>query len=160
MIKKYKKTTPWFESDASHNTIVLRRHDNELLSIDFLNIMDDIRNAIGWINRKTLRDVEPFTEQLFDIYNHIGMPLVICFVDFGNTWWESAKKSQSYASQEERTNAIEDSNHLVNKVLPDLAKQVYKGFVICYVDIAHYGDLRTQLGIDHQQVPSLTVNLG
>ena len=52
IIKKYKKTTSWFSSAASHNAIVLRRYDGEELALDFLNIEDDIKNAINWINRK------------------------------------------------------------------------------------------------------------
>ena len=160
MIKKYKKTTSWFEEDASHNTIVMKRHDGEIISLDFMNIMDDVRNAIGWINRKSLRDIEPFSEQLLENFNYIGLPIVFAFVDFGNKLSDQNAKLQNYGSQLERTVAIEDSMDLVNKVLPELAKKVYKGFVICHVDIATNGDLRTQLGISHLKVPSLTVNLG
>lgn len=35
------------------------------------------------MHRKMVKEVEPLTEELFQAYNDIGMPIVISFVNFG-----------------------------------------------------------------------------
>jgi len=160
LIKAFKKSTGWFENEASFNTIILKRYDGEIFKFDLFNVGNG--NAHSWISRKTVKEVEQMDEELFQVYNDIGLPILLGFVDFGRRGGSSGLvvgKTQKYQSIEDKEKAIEESKRLVEKVLPGVARTVFKAFVVCYADIADYGDMRMQFGIKHDVVPSLTVNL-
>jgi hypothetical protein len=46
----------------------------------------------------------------------------------------------------------------VNEVLPQVAKQVFRAYLICYVDINKFGYTRPQFGIDHNTLPAIAVS--
>lgn len=50
----------------------------------------------------------------------------------------------------------EESTRLVNEILPNVAKAVFKGVVITYAQVAEWGDTRSQFGVSHQEVPAIT----
>lgn len=105
-------------------------------------------------------------DELFNIYNDIGLPIVIAFVDLGlnsshpnGSLTLNAGNTQSYKTIKDRHQAIEDSQDLVIKVLPKVASEVFKAFVVCYADVTKYGYVRMQFGVNHDSFPSLTVNV-
>lgn len=53
---------------------------------------------------------------------------------------------------------LAESQRMVNEVLPELAKVLYLGMVVCYASVQSYGSARTQFGIRHTTVPSLTIS--
>ena len=65
----------------------------------------------------------------------------MCFIDF---------------SSKEGTVAA-DSKHMVNKVLPDVAKAIFKAMIVVYVDVNKMGDARRQFGIKHDVLPAISV---
>ena len=51
------------------------------------------------------------------------------------------------------------SLELVNNVLPEVAKAVYRGMIICYTDISsNFGASRKQQGLG-ERVPSIAINI-
>lgn len=126
----------------------MKRHDSELSTFDLYHMAVHRQNADAWFHRKMVKDVEPLTEQVFQVYNDIGIPVIICFVYLGDDGVsspddDSKKLKVKFYNEEERDKAIDESQQLLNRVLPKLAKEVYKGFVICYADITEWGDLRS-----------------
>ena len=74
----------WFGgAKSSLNTVLLKRPNGEIFTLDLMHSDLNKENAVAWINRKMVRDIEPFTEELF--YG-IKRQCLIAFVDFGNEW--------------------------------------------------------------------------
>ena len=44
----------------------------------------------------------------------------------------------------------------MNKVLPTVAKALFKGMLVTYADVHQWGDTRKQFGIDHKLLPAIT----
>lgn len=86
LVRKYKKETSWFENSASFNSFILKRYDGEIFVTDMINnqvfktmfSLPFSNRLIGenvpgremnhfaiYINRKSIKDVEPFHPQIF-----------------------------------------------------------------------------------------------
>lgn len=139
LVKRLKKETSWF-GDASLNTMILKRYDGELVNLDLLHINLG-ENAQTWIWKKSIKEVEELTPQMFDQINAIGQGVFMCFIDF---------------TSKEGTVAA-DSKHMVNKVLPDVAKAIYRAMIVVYIDVNKMGDSRRQFGIKHDILPAISV---
>ena len=85
LVKSIKKSQQagWF-GDASMNSIVLKRYDNEVFHLDLLEVQI-VENAYYWIAKKSIKQVEELNDQLFNAYNSIGQRILICYVDIGNS---------------------------------------------------------------------------
>lgn len=81
LIKKYRANhgTLWF-SEGSYSSIVLKRYDGKVFYHDVLLGNPPI-GFLHWINRKSIRDVEEMSGDLFRVYELCKMPIVIAFVD-------------------------------------------------------------------------------
>jgi hypothetical protein len=79
LVKKLKKETSWF-GDASLNTMILKRYDGELFNLDLLQVSMN-ENAYHWIWRKSVKDVESLSAQMFDQINMLGQGVLMAFVD-------------------------------------------------------------------------------
>ena len=55
-----------------------------------------------WLSRKSIKEVEPLTDELLVIQNLIGQPVLVAFVDFDGTGIE-------YPSEETKQLAVEES---------------------------------------------------
>jgi len=64
LVKKLKKETSWF-GDASLNTLLVKRYDGEIFNLDLLQVSLH-ENAYAWIWKKSMREIEPLSNQLFD----------------------------------------------------------------------------------------------
>ena len=51
-----------------------------------------------------------------------------------------------------------ESIRVVNTVLPNVAKAVYRAMMVMYVDVQKYGDTRKQFGVKHDKVPALSIS--
>lgn len=79
LIKKYKKETNWFPG-SSMSAIVLKRYDGEYISIDLMDSV--VAEALTtWFLRKSLKNLEQLSDELFFIQNLIGQPVLVAFVD-------------------------------------------------------------------------------
>lgn len=117
LVKKLKKETSWF-GEASLNSIILKRYDGEIFNLDLLQ-MNIVHNAFFWIWKKSVKDVEELSEEMFGQVNMIGQGVVMSFVDF-----ESQNETVAY-----------ESRRLVNTVLPIVAKALFKAMVVIYIDV-------------------------
>jgi hypothetical protein len=81
LIKKYKANhgTLWFPEGA-YSSIVLKRYDGKVFYHDILQGNPPI-GFVHWFNRKSIRDVEEMSSDLFRVYEMCKMPIVIAFVD-------------------------------------------------------------------------------
>ena len=64
LVKKLKKERSWF-SDASMNSIILKRYDGEIFHLDLVQ-MNEANHAFFWIWKKSIKVVEELNEQIFD----------------------------------------------------------------------------------------------
>lgn len=124
LVKKLKKETHWF-GDASLNTLIVKRYDGELFNLDLLQVSMQ-ENAFSWIWKKSIKEVEAMSEQFFEQVNMIGQGVMMVWVDMIN---KNPKVKQ-------------DSETLVNTVLPIVAKAVYKALIVCYVDVNKYDRMK------------------
>jgi hypothetical protein len=85
LIKKYKANhgTLWFPEGA-YSSIVLKRYDGKVFYHDILQGNPPL-GFHHWINRKSIRDVEEMTSEMFKLYEMCRMPIVIAFVDLQST---------------------------------------------------------------------------
>lgn len=62
LVKQIKKSQQagWF-GDASMNSIILKRYDNEIFYLDLLEVKI-VENAYFWIAKKSIKEVEPLTD--------------------------------------------------------------------------------------------------
>lgn len=140
LVKKLKKETHWF-GDASLNTLIVKRYDGELFNLDLLQVSMQ-ENAYAWIWKKSIKEVEAMNEQYFDQVNMIGQGVMMVWVDMIS---KNPKVKQ-------------DSQTLVNTVLPNVAKAVYKAMIVTYVDVNKYAQLKRQFGISHDKVPAISIS--
>jgi hypothetical protein len=103
-----KQTTSWFDS---FNSLVLKRYDGEYFSMDMLD-PQAISTAYAWVHKKSIKEVEELSQPFLFIQSMIQQPMAIAYLDNS-----------------------EASLRLVNEILPEVAKAVYKGMIICYTDI-------------------------
>jgi hypothetical protein len=141
LVKKLKKETSWF-GDASLNTMILKRYDGELFNLDLLQVSLQ-ENAYHWIWKKSIKEVEQLSAEVFDQVNMIGQGVVLGFVDM--------------ASKDDTVRR--ESANLVNAVLPSVAKAVYRALVTVYVDVGDWPtDIRRQFGVRHGTLPALSIS--
>ena len=76
---------------------------------------------------------------------------MLCYVDFN-----ALDKHSRYASLKDRQIVFSESNKLVTEVLPLVAKNVFKAWVVAYADVTKYSANRGQFGIEYEQVPACT----
>ena len=50
-----------------------------------MSLLHAMGNVEPWIHKKSVKEVEELNPSLFDIYNFIGQPIFIAFVDFEAT---------------------------------------------------------------------------
>lgn len=50
------------------NSIILKRYDGEVFHLDLLQF-EITENAYAWIAKKSIKEVEELTDQLFTAYN-------------------------------------------------------------------------------------------
>ena len=70
LVKRLKRETSWFK-DASMNTMILKRYDDEITSLDLLGIAN-IGSAYNWMWKKSFKDVEELSDAMFGQINMIG----------------------------------------------------------------------------------------
>jgi len=72
----------------------------------------------------------------------IGHGVVMSFVDL----------------QSEDEKVRQASYNLVNVVLPQVAKAVFKAMCVVYIEERNYGNIKKQFGITHDKLPAITFN--
>ena len=75
-----------------------------------------------------------------EVVNMIGQGVMLTYVDM-NSKNETIKF---------------ESTRLVNSVLPEVAKAIYRAMIVVYADNNNYGESRLQFGIKHHEVPAIT----
>ena len=116
IIKKYKSQygNSWF-GDAQYNGLVLMRHDGMYFRYNFL---EDTYPLSFWINKKSMKSIEPLSSFTFRLFELVRQPMMIAFVDF-----ESPVKKARKLSAE-----------LVNNILPEVAPAYFQGLVVTFAD--------------------------
>ena len=46
-----------------------------------MDLLLTIDNIAPWLQKKSVKEVEELNDEVFAIYNLLGMPVVVCFVD-------------------------------------------------------------------------------
>ena len=120
LIRKYKalKGTSWFPDEVQLSTIVVQRYDKASFGFDFLNLHSE-NDLVYFIQKKSLQPVQEIFPESFKLIENVGQVIVVAMVDFNSPNPEIVKKSK----------------HLVEDVLPQVAKSLFMGMVVAYNDI-------------------------
>lgn len=165
LIRKFKKETSWF-SRSGFNSFIVKRYDDKLfvndmitslelqqeyhLTLAFKEMLDNypgkaMNRFSTYINRKSMKEIEAFHPQIYQVLKKSHQPLILIYVDFINS----------------RGNDREASIRLINKVFPELTEQphmIHKIYNVLYVDNNKYKHTRQSQEIFHDQTPAIAVN--